>query len=253
LANSLNPVKYPGYRTHRPKPAIVEYAGWTRRFAAGAVRSRSDARLIKRVLGRGRPLFLLPLQLNGDAQIVYHSRFRDMGEVIDEVLTSFARYAPPNAEILIKNHPLDTGLFHYRRYIARLAEGLDLRERVHYVDYGYLPTLMAHAAGVVVVNSTVGLSALYHGRPTKALADPIYNFPGMSSQVSLDEFWCDPVPPDAGLFRAFRNTVIHATQVNGDFFTREGIALAVKGCDRMLGERSPLETLFERFGRPGTP
>jgi capsular polysaccharide export protein len=52
------------------------------------------------------------------------------------------------------------------------------------------------------------------------------------------------------LFRAFRNTVIHATQVNGDFFTRDGIALAIDGCGRMLAERSPLEDLFDRFGRP---
>ncbi len=250
LANTLNPVKYPGYRTHRPRPAIVEYAGWTRRFASQPVRSRSDSRLIHRILARRRPLFLLPLQLNGDAQIVQHSRFRNMGEVIDEVLTSFAQHAPPAAEILIKNHPLDTGLFHYRRHIARLAEELGLRERAHYVDHGYLPTLMEHAAGVVVVNSTVGLSALHQRRPTLALADAIYNMPGLTAQIPLDDFWREPTPPDPELLHAFRNTVIHATQVNGDYFTREGIARAVRGCDRMLGERSPLEDLFDRFGRP---
>ena len=59
-----------------------------------------------------------------------------------------------------------------------------------------------------------------------------------------------PAPPDPVLLRAFRNTVIHATQVNGDFFTREGIAMAVSGCRRMLAERSPLDDLFDRFGRP---
>ena len=252
LANTLNPVNYPGYQTHRPRPAIVEYAGWTRRFASLPARSRSDGRLIHRLLAGRRPLFVLPLQLNGDAQIVQHSRFRDMGEVIDEVLASFARHAPPEAEILIKNHPLDTGLFHYRRHISHLAEGLGLRERAHYVDHGHLPTLMEHATGVVVVNSTVGLSALHQGRPTKALADAIYNMPGLTAQAPLDDFWREPVAPDPKLFRAFRNTVIDATQVNGDYFTREGIALAVKGCDRMLADRSPLEALFDRFGRPGT-
>jgi capsular polysaccharide export protein len=192
----------------------------------------------------------LPLQLNGDAQIVHHSPFRDMGEVIDLVLRSFAWHAPGGAEILIKNHPLDTGLFPYRRHIARLAMELDLRERVHYVESGHLPTLFRHAAGVVVVNSTVGLSALHQGRPTKALATAIYDLPGLTSRAELDGFWLEPTPPEPALYRAFRNTVIHATQINGDFFTREGIAMAVSGCRRMLADRSPLDNLFDRFGRP---
>jgi capsular polysaccharide export protein len=170
VANAINPVTYPRYRTHRPKPAALEYAGWTRRFAQLPVRERSERRLIHRVVAGKRRLFILPLQLNGDAQILHHSPFRHMSEVIDLVLRSFARHAPRDTEILIKNHPLDTGLFPYRRHVARLAMELDLRERVHYVESGHLPTLFEHAAGVVVVNSTVGLSALHQGRPTKALA-----------------------------------------------------------------------------------
>jgi capsular polysaccharide export protein len=250
VANTLNPVTFPNYRTHRPKPAVLEYAGWTRRFVQLPVRERTERKLIHRVLRGQRPLFVLPLQLNGDAQIVHHSPFRHMGDVIDLVLASFARSAPPAAEILIKNHPLDTGLFPYRRHIARLAMDLDLRERVHYVENGHLPTLFEHASGVVVVNSTVGLSALHQGRPTKVLATAIYDVPGLATRADLDVFWSDPEPPDPELFHAFRNTVIHATQVNGDFFTREGIARAVNGCGRMLGERSPLDDLFDRFGRP---
>jgi capsular polysaccharide export protein len=250
VANTLNPIAFPKYRTHRPSHAILEYAGWTRRFAQLPLRERAERGLIHRLLGGQRPLFVLPLQLNGDAQIVHHSPFRHMGDVIDLVLTSFARSAPPNAEILVKNHPLDTGLFSYRRHIARLAKKLDLRERVHYVESGHLPSMFEHAAGVVVGNSTVGLSALHQGRPTKVLATAIYDLPGLAARADLDAFWSDPEPPDPALFQAFRNTVVHATQVNGDFFTREGIARAVTGCERMLAERSPLEELFGRFGRP---
>jgi len=250
VANAVNPVVYPNYRTHRPRPAVVEYAGWARRFTQLSVRERADRRLIHRLLAQGRRLFILPLQLNSDAQIVHHSPFRHMADVITLVLKSFAWHAPPETQILIKNHPLDTGLFPYRRHIARLTRELDLRGRVHYVESGHLPTLFKHAAGVVVVNSTVGLSALHQGRPTKALATPIYDLPGLTSGTDLDGFWRHPDPPDRRLFRAFRNTVIHATQANGDLFSREGIAMAVDGCLRLLAEQSPLEELFERFGRP---
>ncbi len=254
MANTLNAVTYPRYRTHRPKHAALEYLGWMRRFAQLPLRARDEQQRIAHLLGRKQPLFILPLQLSGDAQIVHHSPFADMAQVIDQVLRSFAGCAPARAEILVKNHPLDTGLFPYRRYIAALAAELDLTGRVHYVETGHLPTLFAHAAGVVVVNSTVGMSALHQGRPTKALARPIYDLPGLTAAAPLDAFWKDPERPDPVLFRAFRNTVIHATQVNGDYFTGDGIALAVAGCTRMLAERSPLDTLFDAFGRPaGAP
>jgi capsular polysaccharide export protein len=248
--NLLNPVIFPGYRTHRPFVAPVEYAGWARRFAAMPLAERADSRLIHRILARKGRYFLLPLQLNGDAQIVHHSMFRDMGEVIDRVIGSFAAHAPKDAEIIVKNHPLDTGLYAYARQIARLRKALDLHERVHYIESGHLPTLLEHAAGTVVVNSSVGMSALHHGCPTKALANPIYDMPGLTFGGSLEKFWNEPLPPDRELFLAFRNVVIHATQVNGDFFTREGVDLAVTGCDRMLGELSPLEEIFARHGEP---
>jgi capsular polysaccharide export protein len=253
VCNALNPLAFPGYRTHRPHAAPVEYAGWARRFAGMPLTELADSRLIRRILARKARYFLLPLQLNGDTQIVHHSPFRDMGEVIERVLGSFARHAPADAEIVIKNHPLDTGLHGYPRLVARLRRALDLHQRVHYIESGHLPSLLEHAGGTVLVNSSVGMSALHHGCPTKALASPIYDMPGLTFRGSLEAFWAAPEPPDRDLFLAFRNTVIHATQVNGDFFTRDGVALAVAGCDRMFGELSPLEALLRRHGMPGRP
>jgi capsular polysaccharide export protein len=80
------------------------------------------------------------------------------------------------------------------------------------------------------------------------LADAIYRMPGLVHQGSLEEFWQKPQSPDHHLARAFREVVLATTQVNGNFFTREGIRLAVEGCDRMLGEESPLETLKKQVG-----
>lgn len=250
LANTLNAATHPRYRTHRRQHAALEYLGWIRRFTQLPLHERSERQCMADLLGRKRPLFLLPLQLNGDAQIVYHSPFSQMSEIIKLVLTSFALHAPSDAEILIKNHPLDTGLFPYRRYLDTLIEELGMAGRVYYMETGHLPTLFHHAAGVVVVNSTVGLSALHQNRPTKVLGTAIYDLPGLTSGAPLDNFWKDPEPPNEALFRAFRNTLIHTTQVNGDFFTRDGVALAVSGCSRLLAERSPLEELIDCFGHP---
>ncbi len=244
LAGALNPLWYPRYRTHAPVTAPVEYAGYVRRFARLRwQRSREFARAETLAHGTA-PYFLLPLQLNGDAQIREHSRFRDMGEVIDEVMTSFARHAPSDALLVIKNHPLDMGLVNYRRQIGRLARHLELEDRVHFLEDGDLRTLVAHARGVVTVNSTVGLASLAQGRPTLALSDPIYALPGLTAQEGLDVFWQARIAPDASLYAAFHRVVMQATQVNGGFYCPQGIRLAVENCGRILvAERSPLEEL----------
>jgi capsular polysaccharide export protein len=161
---------------------------------------------------------------------------------------SFAAHATAESHLVIKNHPLDAGLDGHHHQIRRLASELGVRPRVHYLETGHLPTLLGHAAGVVLVNSTVGMSALSQNCPTKALARPIYDMPGLSSRAPLADFWRDPDPPDPALYQAVRNTVIHATQVNGDFCTRSGIALAVAGSGRMFEEVSPLEQLLQRHG-----
>jgi capsular polysaccharide export protein len=161
------------------------------------------------------------------------------------VLQSFAHHAPPNALIAIKNHPLDAGLVNHARAIRDAARELGLAERVRYYEDGDLWTLFKHSAGVVTVNSTAGLVALELGRPTLTLSDPIYNLPGLTHRGTFDAFWIDAVPPDAKLFCRFRRAVMHATQVNGGFYCRNGIPLAVENSVPFLeAERSPLEMLL---------
>lgn len=250
LANAIDPLAYPGYRSHRQHVAAREAIGFTRRLGATPWHTHADARRLAALQAGGAPYFVLPLQLDGDAQIVHHSTFADIAAVIELVLHSFAAHAPGDARLVIKNHPLDPGLHGHGRTVRRLVRDLDLGARVLYVETGHLPTLLDGASGAVVVNSTVGLSALSQGCPTKALARPVYDMPGLTSRIPLDHFWHEPEPPDAALFQAVRNTVIHASQVNGDFCTRQGIALAIDGCRRMLGERSPLEELLALHGWP---
>jgi len=236
LANLVNPFTHPGYRSHRPDTAVREYLGWALRFAPLPWRRHHDARAIARLIGQHR-YFLLPLQLNADVQITRHSPYLDMCEVLRVALTSFARHAPGDARLVIKNHPLDTGLNHYRRSLKPLATALGVTDRLLYLETGHLPTLLDHATGVVTVNSTVGISSLLHRVPTIALGEAIYDLPGLTFQGDLDDFWTAATAPDHALFEAFRKTVIHCTQINGDLYTDGGIAMALDSCvQRMEGE-----------------
>ncbi|WP_260986407.1 capsule biosynthesis protein [Bordetella genomosp. 13] len=237
--------QYPGYQGHAPHSAWTEYAAYVRKALSSRSRARRDVLAVNTLIRQDRLFFLLPLQLNSDSQIRHHSLFGNMATLAERVMRSFAQSAPAHAVLVVKNHPLDPGIDRHEHDVRRLANQLGIQDRVVFLESGHLPTLLSHAAGVVTVNSTVGGSALVHARPTIALGKAIYDLPGLTFQGGLDAFWHDAEPPDMTLFQHFRNVVIHTTQVNGGFYTREGISMAVqRGVERMLAERSPLEMLL---------
>jgi capsular polysaccharide export protein len=198
------------------------------------------ARRLSAMLGKRRPApaadryFLVLLQRPGDSQIVRHSPFRTVADMIDVVMSSFARHAPQGARLVIKGHPLDHGIERHDLQIDRVASALGVQGRVAFVDDAPLGGLLEAALGVVTVNSTGGLTALELGKPTIALGQAIYDLPGLAHQGGLDGFWSAPQAPDPTLFEGFRRTVIALTQVNGAFASSKGAHLAAEGVARRL-------------------
>ncbi|MCA8046379.1 capsule biosynthesis protein [Burkholderia arboris] len=234
VANALLVWRFPLYRSHRPKNGVFEYTGLAVRALLQGKHRREAEAVTRELLANRRPYYLFPLQLNSDAQIVVHSPFEGVRDAIDYVVRSFARHAPRDATLLIKNHPLDTGMIEYQRFAMSIAREAGIGDRVRFINSGHLPTLLEHARGVVVVNSTVGLSALHHERPLVVLGTAIYNMPGLTWQGKLDDFWRGGDLPDMHLYHAFLDYVMHHTQINGDFYTRTGIEMAVAGAVERL-------------------
>jgi capsular polysaccharide export protein len=189
------------------------------------------------------PYFLFPLQLNADSQIKTHSPFPDVIASIERVLTSFERadfsQDSQPATLLIKNHPLDTGLARYRTYVERRTRELNLGDRVQFIEAGDLTLLLKHAQGVVLVNSTVGLTALAMNCPVYAMGKAIFSRDKLTGQGSLDAFWKRPTPPDANFVNAFVAYVKAHSQVSGDFYSRSGRKHAVMGSLQRLMKNVP--------------
>jgi capsular polysaccharide export protein len=99
---------------------------------------------------------------------------------------------------------------------------------------------LARSAGVVVVNSTTGLSALHHGRPVTVLGSAIFDMAGLTFQGPLDDFWQRSTAPDAELFKAFRKVVVAQAQLNGSFFTEAGIAQGIEAAMERISVASVL-------------
>lgn len=224
---------YPHYRTHRPGSALMEALGWGVKYLARGLRERQSHQVLEGL--KDKRFFLLPLQLSGDYQIRNHSPFPDMLAAASYVMESFARHAPDDAHLLIKKHPFDTSLLNWRRYVDRRARSLGIRSRVHFIDGGQLDQLAADAAGMVCVNSTSATLALAAGRPVCTLGEAIYNVPGLTFERHLDEFWTRPIPPEPGLYGAFRRVLVDRCLVRGGIASESAVQTLIGSMLERLG------------------
>jgi capsular polysaccharide export protein len=234
MASMAGVWRFPNYTTHRPYHQLIEYAGWLRRLALRRQAERRAAAAIEGLTDGPDPLFLFPLQLDCDYQVRVHSPFRAMHLAIDHVLCSFSAHAPQTARLIVKLHPLDSGLVDWAAMTGHAAVELGIADRLIILDGGDLGKLLARKPAVVTVNSTVGTLALACGLPVIALGKAVYDIAGLTFQGELDEFWSAPTPPDTELFDAFRRVLADRCLIPGSFFNEAGLKLAVDAAVRRL-------------------
>lgn len=222
LFSSLNHKKFSNYVHHRPL-TLLEALPWIK----GAFRKywfRWHERGIQEYLinDLSQKYYLVPLQTHNDAQLLVHSDYSSIEEFIAEVMHSFAENAPHETFLVLKQHPFDRGYREYSTYIDNLATVLKIQHRIFYIHDQYLPALIEHSIGVVVINSTVGMSAIETLRPVKVCGQAVYNLPEISVQSSLDDFWEEAVnfEPKSQRVNQFLDFLMHTTQYNGSFYRR---------------------------------
>jgi capsular polysaccharide export protein len=222
LAGSLLKPAFPHYRHHRPLNPL-EALPWIRAGWRKLVFALRERRALERLVGeQSRQYFLVPLQVHNDAQVCVHSPYSDVSEFIEEVVASFTEHAPAKTSLVIKHHPRDRGYHDYTVLIRELRKRYALGRRLVYVHDLHLPTLLNHALGAVVINSTVGLSALQHGVPTKTTGTAFYDMEGLTYQGRLDDFWRKAwsAKPQRELFEQFRTYLRCCKQINGSFYRK---------------------------------
>lgn len=256
---------YPHYRSHRPHSILKEGFGWLWKFS----REKKAQRAAEEVLSRleGREMFVMPLQLSGDYQIRAHSPFPDMQSAASYAIESFAANAPKHLHLLLKAHPLDCSFFDWAKFVRGHAERLSIEDRLHFVDGGDLDKMAREARGLVCVNSTSATIALTHGTPVCTLGEAIYDLPGLTYQSHLDSFWSNPVPPEEGLYPAFRRVLVDRCLVRGGLASESAVNMLVEsmikrlGCwagDDLVSEPVPLRRLHlhevrsDASGRPAS-
>lgn len=223
LASVMLPF-YINYRHHRPL-SIIEVFPWLRSITRKWYYVFKERNCLKQLCNNmSKRFFLVLLQVNTDAQVGVHSKFKSMTEFIIYTVESFVQNADVNQILVIKHHPMDRGYSDYTVLIDRLVLQYELQGRLLYIHDQHLPTLLKYACGVVTINSTVGLSAMHHGLSPAVLGEALYALPGLSYQGNLNAFWKEAVSlkVDSTLYSHFLAYLIKNTQLNGNFF-RHGI------------------------------
>ncbi|MEM6761827.1 MAG: capsular biosynthesis protein [Pseudomonadota bacterium] len=214
---------YMHYERDRPNHPLREYLSWVPQlFRRQWARYRAPKQMA-RILADSKPFFLFPMQLQEDYQIRHNSKYSDLATLIDEVFCSFAKHAPPETSLLVKIHPLDNGLQNWRETLKRAKRDYGLTGRIRLLAAGPLQDMLDHCSGVVLANSTVGVTALRVGRPVKTMGAAVYDLPGLTDQQPLDDFWRNPTPPDAAFVDSFIRALARATQLKGSLYDKVGM------------------------------
>lgn len=256
LASASRKALFPSYQHHRDFRWLPEGFRWI----VSGFRKKHFERKERRVLENLLPefesnYFVCPLQVHCDMQVVVHSDYNSIEHFIGDVLTSFAKHAPSNKAIVFKHHPLDRGYTNYTRLFNNLVSELGLQGRVFYVHDLCLPTLLKNAQGTVVINSTVGMSSLFHETPVKTLGKAIYDLPGITSQLSLKAFWRNSGQVDRKKFSQLRDYLVEQNQLNGNMYkamnadTESGLVWS----EKMLAEHSYIEDSIDAPITPAVP
>jgi capsular polysaccharide export protein len=238
--------RFPLHGSHRARNPVWEGITYLRRFRRhqkDEARTQADFTRID-----GKPYFLFPLQLNSDYQIRVHSDFGGVHGSIRFVLENFARHAPRDVALIIKEHPLDAGLHNWRDLVDAVATEFGVRDRVAFLERGDLLTLVQNSRGMVTVNSTSGTLSLAAGKPVKVLGDAIYDVAGITDQGDLAGFWSSPTPPDLGIWEDFHRVLANRCLIHGAFLSNVGIDSLVK----VATERLTAQNEFELLAIPGS-
>ena len=117
-----------------------------------------------KVLGTGQPYLFVPLQVSNDAQLWLYSQYKN------EDVIRYALHLAENSDcrVVVKIHPAEPQLAEIERIVA-------LQQTLGFMLSSELTTeLIKQSAGIVTINSTVGLEGLLQHKPVVAIGDCFY-------------------------------------------------------------------------------
>jgi len=211
---------YPYYKHHRRFIAIEEAFYGVRSFVRKYIYKYKERKYLDLLTKKiANEYYFVPLQTYNDFQLLEHSEYKSIRRFIVDVMASFSKNAPAHTKLVFKHHPVDRGRRHYERFIKREALKYGVSDKIIIIHDVHLPSCLKNAIATITINSTVGLSSIYHKTPTLTLGNAVYDIEGITCKgCALAEFWKKQYIPDMVLFEKYKRYIITHTQLNGSFY-----------------------------------
>jgi len=205
--------QFPGYEHHRNRSPAYYFGYWMYSWFRKWSHFKLDMRKQKLLIDRKAYFYFVPLQFEGDAQFKLFSRYSSVEEFLAELIRSFSLHAPKPTMLVFREHPHGRGMGGYRSFVRQIAKSFGIDSRIVYLVEGNTPLLVKHSAGVITINSTVGVRALKSLVPLKVMGAAIYQRPGLVFEGELDEFWLKSMPAKPELIEDYVLQLKNLTQV----------------------------------------
>lgn len=172
---------------------------------------------------------IVPLQLPSDSQLQFASNGWTLNSLASSILAILSEL-DSDLHVVFKMHPLDTDRKARREFINEQAIALGVKSKTHILDSGSIGDLCKHSAGMVLINSTSGFSAIHHGIPLLVMGKAIYRNPDLvtcgETAKDISKFLSSRSCASASLRKSYLQFVIDQSLVPGDFYAKRGRELA---------------------------
>ena len=209
---------------HKHLNLINQAFFWSKNFILWNVKRKYDQRLFQKL--SNSQYHLVALQLETDMQSRFQSNGWKKADLIYETIESFANNGFSENHLVFKVHPLERGHYNHKKIIQKIAENFGVEDRVSTIQTGSIGQWIKHSSGIITINSTSGLSAIYHGVPILLLGNAIYNHHQLvyrlSNKNDLDEFWSAEVKVNQDDRMAYLTWLKAKACSKGDFYSQLG-------------------------------
>ncbi|MIL09422.1 hypothetical protein BZU93_26560 [Salmonella enterica subsp. enterica] len=225
--------EHKGFHKRSRANLVREAAYWVRNYYRRMRHSLPNMRQIERLLEvYDKRYYLIPFQVSDDAQLTSPAARGWSNELLAlKTIESFARNAPADHRLVFKIHPLERGHSNAHAMVAEIAGQFGVAGRVDVIDTGSMGLLARHSAGMITINSTSGLSAIYHGVPLGVLGKAIYGNRQLCSLLDstndIDRFWCNGKVAKQRIRHGYLHYVARNCLLPGDFYLAQEQGVAV--------------------------
>ncbi len=112
------------------------------------------------------------------------------------------------------------------------------------LDAGSMGLLTKHSAGMITINSTSGLSAIFHGVPLLVVGKALYSNPVLATcsfgEPDFDNFWHSRWVAPVEVRRSYIAWIKRLALKRGDFYSPDGIAMACEAVSDKIYNESAL-------------